>query len=41
MFGISCNFRTSAKRNHTMMATSENSTFDAYKEDTLNRLERE
>ena len=41
MFGMSCNFRTDAKRNHTMMATSGNLAFDAYKEDTLNRLERE
>ena len=41
MFGLSCNFRTGAKRNHTMMATSGNLAFDAYKEDTLNRLERE
>ncbi|MGA0430225.1 MAG: DUF2852 domain-containing protein, partial [Paracoccaceae bacterium] len=41
MFGMSCNLRTSAERNHTMMATSGNSAFDAYKEDTLNRLERE
>ena len=41
MFGMSCNLRTSAKRNHKMMATSGNSAFDAYKEDTLNRLERE
>ena len=41
MFGMSCNFRTGAKRNHTMMATSGNLAFDAYKEDTLNRLERE
>ena len=41
MFGMSCNLRTSAERNHTMMATSGNSAFDAYKEDNLNRLERE